>query len=36
VKVGLPRHPTQTALGAAKVVLETGNHPALLKDAERV
>jgi pyrroline-5-carboxylate reductase len=23
----------QTALGAARVVLDTGNHPALLKDA---
>jgi pyrroline-5-carboxylate reductase len=38
VKVGLPRDistllAAQTALGAAKVVLETGNHPALLKDA---
>ncbi len=38
VKVGLPRHiatlmASQTALGAAQVVLETGDHPALLKDA---
>jgi pyrroline-5-carboxylate reductase len=38
VKVGLPRETAtllaaQTALGAAKVVLETGHHPALLKDA---
>jgi len=38
VKVGLPRETAtllaaQTALGAAKVVLETGSHPALLKDA---
>jgi pyrroline-5-carboxylate reductase len=38
VKVGLPRDTAtllaaQTALGAAKVVLETGDHPALLKDA---
>ncbi len=38
VKVGLPRETAtfmaaQTALGAAKVVLETGDHPALLKDA---
>ena len=38
VKVGLPREvatllAAQTALGAAKVVLETGHHPALLKDA---
>ena len=38
VKVGLPRDvatllAAQTALGAAKVVLETGHHPALLKDA---
>jgi len=38
VKVGLPREmatllAAQTALGAAKVVLETGDHPALLKDA---
>lgn len=38
VKVGLPRDvatllATQTALGAARVVLETGDHPALLKDA---
>ncbi len=38
VKVGLPRDiatllAAQTAHGAAKVVLETGQHPALLKDA---
>jgi pyrroline-5-carboxylate reductase len=38
VKVGLPRDvatllAAQTALGAAAVVLETGDHPALLKDA---
>jgi len=38
VKVGLPRDiatllAAQTALGAAKVVLETGDHPPLLKDA---
>jgi pyrroline-5-carboxylate reductase len=38
VKVGLPRDiatllAAQTALGAATVVLETGDHPALLKDA---
>jgi pyrroline-5-carboxylate reductase len=38
VKVGLPRDiatllAAQTALGAAKVVLETGDHPAQLKDA---
>jgi len=38
VKVGLPREiatllAAQTALGAAKVVLDTGDHPALLKDA---
>ncbi len=38
VKVGLPRDvatllASQTALGAARVVLETGHHPALLKDA---
>lgn len=38
VKVGLPRDvatllAAQTALGAAKVVIETGHHPALLKDA---
>ncbi len=38
VKVGLPRDvatllAAQTLLGAAKVVLDTGDHPALLKDA---
>jgi len=38
VKVGLPRHvatllAAQTMKGAASVVLETGDHPALLKDA---
>jgi pyrroline-5-carboxylate reductase len=38
VKVGLPRDvatllASQTAFGAAKMVLETGFHPALLKDA---
>jgi pyrroline-5-carboxylate reductase len=38
VKVGLPRDvatllAAQTALGAATVVIETGDHPALLKDA---
>lgn len=38
VKVGLPRDiatllAAQTTLGAANVVLETGDHPALLKDA---
>lgn len=38
VKVGLPRDTAtllaaQTALGASQVVLETGDHPALLKDA---
>ena len=38
VKVGLPRDvatllAAQTTLGAASVVLETGDHPALLKDA---
>jgi len=38
VKVGLPRDvatllAAQTTLGASKVVLETGHHPALLKDA---
>jgi pyrroline-5-carboxylate reductase len=37
VKVGLPRDiatllAAQTTLGAARVVLETGDHPALLKD----
>ncbi len=37
VKVGLPRHVatevvTQAILGAATMVLETGQHPALLKD----
>lgn len=37
VKMGLPREmatllAAQTVLGAAKVTLETGNHPALLKD----
>lgn len=37
VKVGLPRElatllAAQTALGAAKMVVETGHHPALLKD----
>jgi pyrroline-5-carboxylate reductase len=37
VKMGLPREmatllAAQTALGAAKVTLETGDHPALLKD----
>ena len=37
VKVGLPRHVatelvTQAILGAATMVLETGKHPALLKD----
>lgn len=37
VKVGLPRDlatllAAQTALGAAKMVLDTGHHPALLKD----
>jgi pyrroline-5-carboxylate reductase len=37
VKVGLPRElatqlAAQTALGSAQVVLQTGNHPALLKD----
>ncbi len=37
VKVGLPRDTAtllaaQTALGAARTVLETGSHPALLKD----
>ena len=36
VKVQLPRIATllaaQTTLGAATVVLETGDHPALLKD----
>src|SRR5438874_6160289 len=38
VKVGLPRHvatllAAQTMKGSASVVLETGDHPALLKDA---
>lgn len=38
VKMGLPREiatalAAQTALGAAKMVLETGQHPAQLKDA---
>jgi pyrroline-5-carboxylate reductase len=38
VKVGLPRDvatllAAQTAFGSAKMVLETGYHPALLKDA---
>lgn len=38
VKVGLPRDiatllAAQTTIGAARVVLETGDHPALLKDA---
>src|SRR5579863_10150035 len=38
VKVGLPRDlattlAAQTALGASRMVLETGHHPALLKDA---
>ncbi len=38
VKVGLPRDmatllAAQTVMGSAKVVLETGDHPALLKDA---
>lgn len=38
VKVGLPREvatllAAQTTLGASKVVLESGHHPALLKDA---
>ena len=38
MKVGLPRDvatllAAQTTMGAARVVLETGDHPALLKDA---
>lgn len=38
VKVGLPRDlatllAAQTTMGAARMVLETGNHPAMLKDA---
>jgi pyrroline-5-carboxylate reductase len=38
VKVGLPRDmatllSAQTVLGAASMVLETGDHPALLKEA---
>ncbi len=38
VKVGLPRElattlAAQTMLGSARVILETGDHPALLKDA---
>ncbi|HUI84109.1 MAG TPA: pyrroline-5-carboxylate reductase [Candidatus Binatia bacterium] len=38
VKVGLPREiatllAAQTTMGAARMVLETGDHPALLKDA---
>ena len=38
VKVGLPRDiatllAAQTTMGAARVVLETGDHPALLKDS---
>ena len=38
MKVGLPRDTAtqlaaQTTFGAAKMVLETGYHPALLKDA---
>jgi pyrroline-5-carboxylate reductase len=40
VKVGLPRDvatllAAQTTMGAAKVVLETGDHPALLKATQR-
>lgn len=38
VKVGLPRHiatelAAQTCLGGARMVIETGHHPAVLKDA---
>ncbi len=38
VKVGLPRDVStllaaQTMMGAARMVLDTGDHPALLKDA---
>jgi len=38
VKVGLPREiatllAAQTTMGAARVVLDTGDHPALLKDS---
>src|SRR6185503_9354373 len=41
VKVGLPRDiatllAAQTTLGAATVVLETGDHPALLKDNPKI